>query len=100
MDPAAIAETTVEMYALIDAKLKARWQETLEPEIRVMMLDKAMSVYITNLIKEQKYGSTPKADAPKDDEHCYKCSKELTIGELAYLEGRTGKERICYRCSH
>ena len=100
MDSAAIVELTVEMYALIDAKLKARWQETLEPEIRTMLLDKAMSVYITNLIKEQKYGSTPKADAPKDDEHCSKCGREFTAGELGFLEGKTGKDRVCYHCSH
>lgn len=100
MDPAAIAETTVEMWVLIDAKLTARSQQTIDPEIKAMMLKEAMALYITSVIREQKYGSTPKADAPKDDDHCYKCSRELTVGEKQFLEGKTGKDRVCYHCSH
>lgn len=54
MDPAAIAETTVEMWVLIDAKLTARSQQTIDPEIKAMMLKEAMALYITNVIKGEK----------------------------------------------
>lgn len=100
MDPAAIAETTVEMYVLIDAKLTARNMTMLDPEIKATMLKEAMALYMTHIINEKKYGSTPKADAPKDADHCYKCSRELTVGEKQFLEGKTGKDRVCYHCSH
>jgi len=60
MDLAAIAETTVEMYVLIDAKLQARQLTGLEPEIKAMMLKEAMALYITNVIKETR-SSTPQS---------------------------------------
>lgn len=100
MDPAAIAELTVEMWSLIDAKLIARKYTDLEPEVKAMMLDKAMSVYITNLIKEQKYSPKPTADKPADADHCAKCGRQLSVGELQFLEGKMGENRICYHCSH
>lgn len=100
MDLQAIAETTVEMWVLIDAKLKARQQENLDTEIKATMLKEAMSLYMTHLINEKKYGAKPPADAPKDDEHCSKCGREFTAGELGFLEGKTGKDRVCYHCSH
>jgi len=65
MDPAAIAELTVEMYSLIDAKLIARKYSMLDPEIKAMMLDKAMSVYITNIIKGEK-SSAPGASPQQE----------------------------------
>ena len=100
MDPAAIAETTVEMWCLIDAKLIARKQTMLDPQVQAMMLKEAMALYITNVIKETKSSPKPTADKPKDDDHCYKCSRELTVGEKQFLEGKTGKDRVCYHCSH
>jgi len=54
MDPAAIAETTVEMWVLIDAKLKARSQENLDPEIKATMLKEAMALYMTHIINKAK----------------------------------------------
>jgi len=54
MDPAAIAELTVEMYSLIDAKLISRKYSMLDPEIKAMMLKEAMALYITNVIKETR----------------------------------------------
>jgi len=63
MDPAAIAELTVEMYSLIDAKLIARNFSMLDPEIKAMLLDKAMSVYITNLIKGERSTSERSDDS-------------------------------------
>jgi len=65
MDIAAIAETTVEMWVLIDAKLKARKQENIEPELKVAILDKAMSLYITNIINEGKKGDKTPAEMGK-----------------------------------
>lgn len=58
MDPAAIAELTVEMYSLIDAKLIARKFTDLDPEIKAMMLKEAMALYMTNIINKAKYPST------------------------------------------
>lgn len=65
MDPAAIAELTVEMYSLIDAKLIARKYSMLDPEIKAMMLKEAMALYITNVIKETR--STPGAAAQQQE---------------------------------
>jgi len=65
MDPAAIAELTVEMYSLIDAKLIARKYSMLDPEIKAMMLKEAMALYITNVIKETRSvapGGTPQQE--------------------------------------
>ncbi|GAH54276.1 unnamed protein product [marine sediment metagenome] len=100
MDPAAIAELTVEMWSLIDAKLVARKYTDIDPGIKSTMLSESMKVYMTNLITESKRPQSQKADAPKDNMHCYKCSRELTVGELGFLEGKTGKDRLCYHCSH
>lgn len=100
MEPAAIAELTVEMWSLIDAKLVARKYTDIDPGIKSTMLSESMKVYMTNLINEKKFGSKLPADAPKDDDHCYKCSRQLSIGEKQFLEGKTGKDRICYHCSH
>ena len=60
MDLGAIAETTVEMYVLIDAKLTARNMSMIDPAVRAMMLKEAMALYITNVIKETR-GSTPQS---------------------------------------
>lgn len=54
MNLQAIAETTVEMWTLINAKLIARSQENLDPEIKATLLREAMSLYITNIIKGTK----------------------------------------------
>lgn len=56
MDPSAIAELTVEMYSLIDAKLIARKFTDLDPEIKAMMLKEAMALYMTNIINAAKAG--------------------------------------------
>jgi len=61
MDPSAIAETTVDMWVLIDAKLTARSQQTIDPEIKAMLLDKAMSLYMTHIINEKRGGAAPAA---------------------------------------
>ena len=100
MDLAAIAETTVEMWVLVDAKLKARQQDNLDPEIQATILREAMSLYMTNIINEKKYGTKTPAEAPKDDNHCQKCGRQFTEKEMGFLTDRTGEDRICYHCSH
>ena len=62
MDLPAIAETTVEMLVLIETKLIGRKRENIDPEVKAVMLDKAMSLYMTHIINEKKYPSgTPGA---------------------------------------
>ena len=100
IEPAAVAETTVEMWVLIDAKLQARQQKGIAPEIAAMILDKAMSLYITQIINEKKYGDKTLAGAPKDDKYCLKCGRAFTQLELSFLLGNPDKDRICYHCSH
>jgi len=100
MDLAAIAETAVEMWILIDAKLIARKQTMLDPEIRAQIFSEAMKLYMTQIINEKKYSTKPVAEQPTDDEHCKKCGRKFTDKEIGFLEGRTGDERICYHCSH
>lgn len=98
MDPAAIAETTVEMWALIDSKLTARNMSMLDPAIKAMMLKEAMALYMTNIINAKKHPPKPTADTPADADHCAKCGRELTQGEMGFLEGKMGEERKCYHC--
>ena len=99
MDLPAIAETTVEMLVLIETKLIGRKRENIDPEVKAVMLDKAMSLYMTHIINEKKYSSTPPAQTPLDENHCQKCGRSFTERELGFLEGKTGDERICYHCS-
>jgi len=99
MELGAIAETTVEMWVLIQAKLVARSQDKIDPAIKATILREAMSLYMTNIINEAKHGSTPKADKHKDNEHCQKCGRKFTEREMGFLEGTTDMERICYHCS-
>jgi len=100
IEPAAVAETTVEMWVLIDAKLQARQQKGIAPEIAAMILDKAMSLYITQIINEKKYGDKTPGTTPKDDNHCQKCGRAFTERERGFLTGKTGEDRVCYHCSH
>lgn len=67
MDLAAIAETTVEMWVLIDAKLTARNQQTIDPTIKAMMLKEAMALYMTHIINAAKSPTTGPAseEAPR-----------------------------------
>jgi len=99
MDLAAIAETTVEMWVLVNAKLIARQQDNLDPEIQATILKEAMSLYMTQIINEKKYGAKLRPDEPNDDEHCQKCGRKFTEREMGFLTGKTGQERICYHCS-
>ena len=82
MDLAAIAETTVEMWVLIDAKLTARSQENLDPEIKATLLKEAMALYITNVIKGTK--STP--ERSDDSEAPRKASEK----QLKYIDDLGG----------
>lgn len=54
MDLAAIAETTVEMWVHIDAKLTARSQDKIDPVIKSTLLREAMSLYITDIINKKR----------------------------------------------
>lgn len=54
MDPAAIAETTVEMWVLIKAKLIARSQQDIDPQIQAMILSEAMKLYMTHIINASR----------------------------------------------
>jgi len=59
MELSAIAETTVEMWVLIDAKLIARSQDKIDPIIKAKLLDEAMSLYMTHIINEAKGTGKP-----------------------------------------
>ena len=100
MDPAAIAELTVEMWSLIYSKLIARKYTDIDPQIQATMLSESMKLYMTHIINDAKRGPKPTADKPADDEHCARCGRQLSVGELGFLEGKTGKDRVCYHCSH
>jgi len=100
MDLAAIAETTVEMWVLIQSKLVSRSQDKIDPVIKAKLLDEAMSLYMTHIINEKRVVGTTAADKPKDAEHCQKCGRKFTEREMGFLEGKTGEARICYHCSH
>jgi len=100
MDIAAIAETTVEMWVLVNAKLIARQQDNLDPEIQATILSESMKLYMTHIINEKKYGEKTPEGTPKDPNMCYKCGKYFSDGELDFLKGKTGQDRICYHCSH
>ena len=54
MDPGACAETAVEMWVLVDAKLAARQQKDIDPLIRARILSESMKLYMTNIINEAK----------------------------------------------
>ncbi|GAH49369.1 unnamed protein product [marine sediment metagenome] len=58
MDLAAIAETTVEMWVLVNTKLIARQQDNLDPEIQATILSESMKLYMTHIINEKRTEST------------------------------------------
>ena len=64
MDLSAIAETAVEMWCLVGAKLIGRRQENIEPEIKAQVFSEAMKLYMTQIINEKKYGAP---DAPTEE---------------------------------
>ena len=88
MDPAAIAETTVEMWCLIDAKLIARKFTDLDPEIKAMMLKEAMALYITNVIKETR--STPERSDSTE------APRPASEKQLKYIDDLGGDSRTIH----
>ena len=48
------AETAVEMWILVDAKLSARQQKDIDPLISARILSEAMKLYTTEPISESK----------------------------------------------
>jgi len=65
MDLAAVAETTVEMWVLVDAKLIARKQENIDPSIKAQILSESMKLYMTHIINDAKKTSTTPGEAAK-----------------------------------
>ena len=57
MDPSACAETAVEMWVVVDAKLSARQQKDIDPLISARILSESMKLYMTNIIKEERKAS-------------------------------------------
>lgn len=82
MDPQAIAETTVEMWTLINAKLIARSQENIDPEIKATLLREAMALYITNIIKGTKSPTTGPASSEEP--------RQASEKQLKYIEDLGG----------
>lgn len=94
MDLAAIAETTVEMWTLIDAKLIARSKENLDPQIKATLLKEAMSLYMTHIINESKSsapGAPPKQEA--------KAASEKQLAYIKDLGGDPSTVRTSYEAS-
>jgi hypothetical protein len=67
MDPAACAETTVEMYSNVNAKLTARQLGSLDPVIKAQILSEAMKLYMTHIIKESR-SVVPSSKEKQSDE--------------------------------
>ena len=63
MEPGACAETAVEMWVLVDAKLSARHQKDIDPLIRAQILSESMKLYMTHIINEAK-GTSAAPGAP------------------------------------
>lgn len=88
------------MWVLVDAKLIARKVSFADDAAQAQIFSEAMKLYMTNIIQEKKYSPKPAGSEPADDKHCAKCGRELTQGELGFLEGMTGPARLCYHCTH
>ena len=56
MELSEIAEKTVEMWVLVKAKLIARSQQDIDPQIQATIISEAMKLYMTNIINEAKSG--------------------------------------------
>jgi len=82
MDPAAIAELTVEMWVTIRAKLIARSQQDIDPQIQAMILSEAMKLYMTHIINEKR-SSAP--GAPPQQE-----GKPATDKQIAFIRDLGG----------
>lgn len=82
MDPAAIAETAVEMWVLIDAKLTARSQQDIDPQIQAMILSEAMKLYMTHIINAAR--STAPGAAPQQE------GRPATEKQLAFIKDLGG----------
>jgi len=86
MDLAAIAETTVEMWTLIDAKLTARSKQDTDPAVKAKIMEKAMSLYMTQIINEAKGGGKP---APQQQE-----ARPASQKQLAYIKDLGGDPTV------
>ena len=67
MDPQACAETTVEMYSNVNAKLIARKLGDIDPVIKAQILSESMKLYMTHIIKESRQ-SVPYSEEEKKTE--------------------------------
>jgi len=77
-----IAEKTVEMWVLVKAKLIARSQQDIDPQIQATIISEAMKLYMTNIINEARSGDKP---AEKQQE-----AKPASQKQLDYIKDLGG----------
>ena len=108
MDPEACAETAVDVYRHVDAKMAGRFKgkETLEEKIAGFQ--EAMDVFQTAMINDARGRQSggkgggqlqDRSEKPKSDVKCRDCGNQLTVGEKKYCDD-TKKPYLCYSCSH
>jgi len=88
MEPSATAETAVEMWVLIDAKLTARQQTMLDPVIQAQIFSEAMKLYMTNIINAAKY-PTERSDSTE-------APRKPSEKQLAYIKDLGGDPSEIY----
>ena len=59
MELSEIANTTVEMWILVNSKLTARSQQDADPVIKAQIFSESMKLHMTNIINEAKGGGKP-----------------------------------------
>jgi hypothetical protein len=100
MDQKALAETYVDLWNHIDNRFGAKSEQSRKVDVVNMIFEQTCKRIISDLIGKHRQGvPAQKEQKPKSGNYCNLCGKELTIGELKYIED-TKSERICYKCSH
>lgn len=100
MDNKALAETYVDLYRHVCDNYETKIGNQPTTEQANMIFEQTCKRIISDLIGKQRQGApSQQKQKPKSDVQCEQCGKELTYGELKYIDD-TNSERICYKCSH
>lgn len=100
MDHKALAETYVDLWRYIKGHFESKEGDAPENEVTNMVFEQTCKRIISDLIGKQRQGvPTQKEQKPKSGNYCDLCGKELTAGELKFIND-TGKDHICYKCGH
>jgi len=94
MELSETAEQAVEMWTLVRAKLVARSQGDIDPQIQAQILSESMKLHMTNIINQAK-GSSSSPQQQSDA----KMASEKQLAYIKDLGGDPSTVRTSYEAS-